>query len=57
MPSENLQCRGRGNMGGQLISQTSDVVDEKDVEVAIDVILNGADMVVEEDQSDRGGII
>ena len=44
-------------MGGQLTSQTSDVVDEKDVEVAIDVFLNGADMVVEEDQSDREGII
>ena len=44
-------------MGGQLTSQTSDVVDEKDVEVAIDVFLNGADMVVEEDRSDREGII
>ena len=29
----------------------------KDVEVAIDVCVNGADMVVEEDQSDREGII
>ena len=44
-------------MGGQLTSQTSDVVDEKDVEVAIDVFLNGADMFVEEDQSDWEGII
>ena len=44
-------------MGGQVISQTSDVVDEIDVEVAIDVFLNGADMAVEEDQSDREGII
>ena len=44
-------------MGGQLTSQTSDVVDEKDVEVAIDVFLNGADMVVEEDQNDREGIV
>ena len=35
----------------------NDVVDEKDVEVAIDLFLNGADMVVEEDQSDRVGII
>ena len=41
MPSENLQCRGRGNMD---ISQTSDAVDEKDVEVAIDVFLTGAYM-------------
>ena len=43
-------------MGGQPISQTSDVVDEKDLEVPIDVFLNGADMVVE-DQSDRERII
>ena len=44
-------------MGGQLISQTSDVVDENDLEVALDVFLNGADMIVEEDQSDRECII
>ena len=30
---------------------------KKDVEVVIDVFLNCADMVVEEDQSDREGII
>ena len=35
----------------------NDVVDEKDVEVAIDLFLYGADMVVEEGQSDREGII
>ena len=29
--------------------QTWDAVDEKDFEVAIDVILNGADMVIEEE--------
>ena len=39
------------------LSQTSDAVDEKDLEVAIGVFLNGADIVVEEDQSDREGII
>ena len=33
--------------------QTRDAVDEKDFEVAIDVFLNGADMVIEEeDRSD-----
>ena len=45
MPSENKQCQGRGNIGGQLIH----AVDEKDFEVAIDVFLNGADMVIEEE--------
>ena len=58
MPSENRQCQGRGNMGGQLILfQTWDAVDEKDFEVAINVFLNGADMVMEEeDRSDREGM-
>ena len=57
MPSENRQSQGRGNMGGQLIFQTWDAVDEKDFEVAIDVFLNGADMVIEEeDRSDREGV-
>ena len=32
-------------------------VDGKDLEVAIDVFLNGADMVLEGDRSDREGII
>ena len=37
--------------------QTLDAVDEKDFEVAIDVFLNGADMVMEEeDRSDREGM-
>ena len=37
--------------------QTWHAVDEKDFEVAIDVFLNGADMVMEEeDRSDREGI-
>ena len=37
--------------------QTWDAVDEKDFEVAIDVFLNGADIVIEEeDQSDREGM-
>ena len=37
--------------------QTWDAVDEKDFEVAIDVFLNGADMVIEEeDRSDREGV-
>ena len=41
---------------GSLI-QTWDAVDEKDLEVAIDVFLNGADMVIEEeDRSDREGV-
>ena len=32
-------------------------MDEKDFEVAIDVFLNGADMVIkEEDQNDREGV-
>ena len=44
-------------MGSLYPRHQNDVVDEKDVEVAIDLFLNGADMVVEEDQSDRGGII
>ena len=56
MPSENRQCQGRGNMGGSLF-QTWDAVDEKDFEVAIDVFLNGADMVMEDkDWSDREGV-
>ena len=37
--------------------QTRDAADEKDFEVAIDVYLNGADMVIEEeDRSDREGV-
>ena len=36
--------------------QTRDAVDEKDFEVAIDVFLNGADMVKEEHRSDREGV-
>ena len=32
-------------------------MDEEDFEVVIDVFLNGADLVVEEDRSDREGII
>ena len=37
--------------------QIRDAVDEKDFEVAIDVFLNGADMVIEEeDQSDHEGM-
>ena len=39
------------------LSQTSDAVDERDLEVAIDVFLNGADMVVEDRSTDRDGII
>ena len=39
------------------IFQTRDAVDEKDFEVAIDVFLNGADMVIEEeDWSDRESV-
>ena len=30
--------------------QTRDAVDEKDIEVAIDVFLNGADMVIEDNK-------
>ena len=56
MPSENRQCQGRGIWVGSLF-QTWDAVDEKDFEVAIDVFLNGADMVIEEeDRSDREGV-
>ena len=44
-------------MDRQQKSHTSDAVDEKDLEVAIDVFLNRADMVLEEDRSDREGII
>ena len=37
--------------------QTRDAVDEKDFEVAIDVFLNSADMVIEEeDLSDREAV-
>ena len=37
--------------------QTRDAVNEKDFEVAIDVFLNGADIVIEEeDRSDREGV-
>ena len=37
--------------------QTQDAVDETDFEVAIDVFLNGADMVIEEeDRSDRESV-
>ena len=37
--------------------QTWDAMDEKDFEVAIDVFLNGADMVIEkEDRSDQEGV-
>ena len=37
--------------------RTRDAVDKKDFEVAINVFLNGADMVTdEEDQSDREGV-
>ena len=37
--------------------QTRDAVDEKDFEEAIDVFLNGADMVIEEEgRSDREGV-
>ena len=37
--------------------QKRDAVDEKDFGVAIDVFLNGADMVIEEeDRSDREGV-
>ena len=39
------------------LCQTRDAVDEKDFEVAIDVFLNGANMVMEEeDRSDREGM-
>ena len=31
-------------------------MDEKDLELAIDVFLNGADMAVEDDRRDREGI-
>ena len=56
MPSENRQCEGRGNMGSPLF-QTRDAVDEKDFEVTIDIFLNDADMVIEEeDWSDREGV-
>ena len=37
--------------------QTSDAVNEKDLEVAIDAFHNGADMVGEEDRCDRDDII
>ena len=44
-------------MGLDSLFQTRDAVDEKDFEVAIDVFLNGADMVIEEeDWSDREGV-
>ena len=37
--------------------QTRDAVNEKDFEVAIDVFLNGTDVVIEEeDQSNREGV-
>ena len=36
--------------------QTRDAVDEKDFEFTIDVFLNGADMDIEEDRSDREGV-
>ena len=37
--------------------QTRDALNEKDFEVAIDVFLNGADMVIDgEDRSDREGM-
>ena len=36
--------------------QTRDAVDGKDFEVAIDVFLNGADIVKEEHRSDREGV-
>ena len=39
------------------LSQTSDAVGGKNLEVAIDVFLNCADMVVVEDLRDREGII
>ena len=54
--SENRQCQGRGNVGGQLIPDMG-CSGWKDFEVAIDVFLNGADMVIEEeDRSDRIGV-
>ena len=37
--------------------QIRDAVDEKDFEMAIDVLLNGADVVIEEDRSDREGLL
>ena len=56
MPSENRQCQGREIWAGSLF-QTWDAVDEKDFEVAIDVFLNGADMVMEEqNRSDCEGV-
>ena len=58
-----LRClRKTGNVKAEEIwmgslFQTWDAVDEKDFEVAIDVFLNGADMVMEEeDRRDRGGV-
>ena len=39
------------------LSNTSNAVDEKDLEVAMEVFLNGADMVVEEDRGDREGLV
>ena len=59
VPSENWQCqesRQKKTWVGSLF-QTQDAVDEKNFEVAIDVFLNGADMVIEkEDRSDREGV-
>ena len=43
--------------GWAAYSRTWHALDEKDFEVAIDVLLNGADMVIEEeDRSDREGV-
>ena len=48
--------KAEGIWAGSLF-QTWDAVDEKDFEVAIDVFLNGADMVMEEeDRSDRESV-
>ena len=56
MLSENRQCQGIGNMVGSLF-QTRDAVDEKEFEMSIDVFLNSANMVIEEeDRSDREGV-
>ena len=55
MPCENSNVKAEEAWVGSLF-QTRDAVDEKDFEVAIDVYLNGADMVIEEeDRSDREG--
>ena len=52
------ESRQRKHAWTDSLSQTSDAVDEKILKWQyIDVFLNGADMVVEEDRSDRGGII